>query len=434
MNIRHLYNLFLTSSGVITDSRKVVKNSMFFALKGDNFDGNTFAKDALESGALCAVVDDKNLPENPKFFKVDDVLASLQKLAKLHRNELGIPVVGLTGTNGKTTTKELITAVLGTKYKVCSTGGNFNNHIGVPLTLLSMDKSVQIAVIEMGASSKGEIELLSNIACPDVGLVTNVGKAHLLGFGSFEGVMKTKGELYDYLFINNGLAFYNADNPFLTGMIALREGLRTKKYGAELEGYKIEKSSSDNPFLRLRCPGGRVIKSNLIGNYNADNIIASLTVGSYYQIEPEKAAKAIEAFIPSNNRSQLMKGKYNTLIIDAYNANPSSMKVSLDNFRSISAKTKALIIGDMLELGEESKNEHKVILNLIQEMNPDKLYFVGKEFRNAAAESNFFETRALFFETSNLLKDYLLENPIKEFTVLIKGSRGTRLENTIEAL
>lgn len=434
MDLRKLYNLFLSSSGVVTDSRKIVKNSIFFALKGDNFDGNTFAADSITAGALCAVVDDRNLPDNPKFIKTENVLTALQQLAAMHRKELGIPVVGLTGTNGKTTTKELITTVLATKYRVCSTSGNFNNHIGVPLTLLSLDNTVQIAVIEMGASSKGEIEILSNIACPNVGLITNVGKAHLLGFGSFEGVMKTKGELYDYLTIHNGLAFYNADNPYLTDMIALRDSLRTKKYGLEHDGYKIEKSTAKNPFLKLKCPGGRVIKTNLIGGYNADNIIAALTVGAYFEVDPGKAADAIEAYIPSNNRSQLMKGKHNTLIIDAYNANPSSMRVSLENFRNLQAKTKALIIGDMLELGTESTKEHKAILELISDINPQKIFLVGKEFRNAAENNKYFQDKALFFENSLLLRDYLKENPIKNFSILIKGSRGTKLENTIESL
>lgn len=434
MEIVELYKKYLSSSGVITDSRKVTNNTIFFALKGDNFDGNKFATEVIDKGACCSVVDDTNLPDNPKFIKVQNALNTLQELAAYHRQQLNIPIVGLTGTNGKTTTKELIYTVLSTKYKVCSTAGNLNNHIGVPLTLLSMDKSIEIAVIEMGASSKGEIEYLTNIVKPNVGLITNVGKAHLLGFGSLEGVMSTKGELYDYLYKNNGLVFYNSDNTILTGMISQRPGLQAKKYGLILDGYTIEETTEKNPFLNLKCPDGRTIKSNLIGNYNAENIIAAITVGRYFDINLTKAEKAIEAYMPSNNRSQLMRAKYNSLIIDAYNANPSSMKVSLENFHNISAKRKALIIGDMLELGEEAQKEHLSILNLIREINPEKIYFVGKEFKNAAEKIEYFNTKALFFDTSLALKEYLIDNSIKKFTILIKGSRGTRLEHTIEAL
>ncbi len=426
--------MFLTSSGVTTDSRNIIKDSLFFALKGDNFDGNSFAGDALNSGAKCSVVDDKNLPDNPNFIKVNDVLSTLQELATYHRKQLKIPVIGLTGTNGKTTTKELISAVLSTKYKVCSTKGNFNNHIGVPLTILGINSDIEIAVIEMGASSKGEIELLSNISRPEYGLITNVGKAHLLGFGSLDGVMKTKGELYDYLYIHNGLAFYNADNPLLTNMISLREGLKTQTYGLELEGYTIKSTSEKDPFLKLQCPGGKLIKTNLIGNYNADNVIAALTIASHFGVDFLKAVDAIENYKPSNNRSQLMKGKHNTLIIDAYNANPTSMKASLENFKNLNTNNKALIIGDMLELGNESQKEHSLILEFIKELNPDKMYFVGKEFEKAAASDKYFQSNALFFENSLKLKDYIIKEPIKKHTILIKGSRGTRLENVIETL
>ncbi len=434
MEIQQIYARFLESSGISTDSRKISKNSIFFALKGDTFDGNEFASDALKDGAAFAVVDNQKLPVDSRFIFVDDALKTLQELASFHRSRLTIPVIGLTGTNGKTTTKELISAVLAKKFRVCNTAGNFNNHIGVPLTLLGIKDDAEIAVIEMGASSPGEIALLTSIVKPDYGLITNVGKAHLLGFGSFEGVKKTKGELYDFLQKSGGTAFLNKDNEILCEMAKQREGLKTIDYGFKTEGYSAKPATSGNPFLTLKTPGKRVIKSHLIGNYNADNIIAALKIAYHFGISPEEAALAIESYIPSNNRSQLMKGVLNTLIVDAYNANPSSMKVSLENFANMNAAKKALIIGDMLELGEDSGKEHRLVLDYIERLNPEKIFFVGKEFGREAINNEYFRQKGKFFETSDELRDYLLEEPVKGYTILIKGSRGTRLERSIDAL
>jgi len=434
ITIEKLYTLFRQSNGVSTDSRNITPGSIFFALKGETFDGNTFVLQALESGAAYAVSDDKSLPDNSRIIKTDDSLKTLQQLAAHHRVMLGLPVFALTGSNGKTTTKELITTVLSTKYKVVSTTGNLNNHIGVPLTLLKINEETEMAVIEMGASAPGEIDLLCSICQPNSGLITNVGKAHLLGFGSFEGVKKTKGELYDYLNTNGGTALYNGMNSHLCEMISQRTGIKKIEYGLSAQNALVLKATSDNPFLRIELKDGRVINTNMIGDYNADNVMAALAVGAFAGTDPKLSVKAVEDYTPSNNRSQLAKGKFNTLIVDAYNANPTSMKAALDNFMQIECNKRALIIGDMLELGEYSSDEHKGILELIKHMNTESLFFVGTEFKNAAAGDSYFEERAKFFQTSDLLKEHLNNCTPKGCTFLIKGSRGTRLEKVIEAL
>lgn len=445
-DIQKLYELFLNSTGVSTDSREIKPGSIFFALKGENFNGNKFAADALKEGAIYAVVDepsdsvdpsdshDPSDSRDPRIIVTDNVLETIQKLAAHHRRVLGIPVVALTGTNGKTTTKELIAAVLSTKYKVCSTTGNLNNHIGVPLTILKMDSTTSMGVIEMGASGPGEIALLSSIAQPDTGLITNVGKAHLLGFGSFEGVKKTKGELYDYLEKSSGTALYNKDNEHLCGMIAQRANLHTIPYGITVQGAEILETSAANPFLRLKLPGGRIINTHLIGSYNTDNVLAALAVGEFLETDPELSIAAIENYTPSNNRSQLVKGKYNTLIVDAYNANPTSMRASLENFRSMDCESIGLIIGDMLELGADSQKEHKGILDFIKEIDPALLFFVGSEFALAAAGDNYFTSKAHFFKDSYELRTHLERETPRNTTLLVKGSRGTRLERVLEVL
>lgn len=432
--IENLYKLFLQSTGVSTDSRSIAPGSIFFGLKGDTFDGNQFALKALEEGAAYAVTEDRSLAGNSQIIITDDTLKTLQQLAAHHRRELGIPVFGLTGSNGKTTTKELITAVLSTKYRVVSTTGNLNNHIGVPLTILKIDKSAQMAVIEMGASGPGEIEMLCSICQPDTGLITNVGKAHLLGFGSFEGVKKTKGELYDYLANNGGTVLYNGMNSHLCEMVALRQVSNKIEYGLKAQGANILPVTAENPFLRIELSSGRVINTNLIGDYNADNVLAALAAGEHAGTDAELSAQAIEAYVPSNNRSQFVKANFNTLIVDAYNANPTSMKAALDNFLKIESSQKGLIIGDMLELGEYSADEHKGVLELIKKMNPGLMFFVGAEFRGAAQGDDYFSQRALFFENSAQLRDYLAENRPESVLFLIKGSRGTRLEKVLEVL
>lgn len=431
-NIDNLYNLFLKSSGICTDSRQVTPNCLFFALKGDNFDGNQFAKQALKEGALCAIVDNLDICENERYLYTKDVLQCLQDLARHHRKQFPIPVIALTGSNGKTTTKELITQVLSTKYKVLSTTGNLNNHIGVPLTLLKIDNNTEAAVIEMGASAPGEIELLTNIALPVAGLITNVGKAHLLGFGSFEGVKKTKGELYNYLEDNGGIVFYNSIDSNLTEMVAARKEMIALPYSNSESNIEIVKPTSQNPFLNIKLKNSRTIKTHLIGKYNTANILAALAVGDYFGIDSDNSIKAIESYIPSNNRSQLIVGKENRLIVDAYNANPTSMKAALENFLELSAPSKGVIIGDMLELGRDSTAEHSSILNIIEKMDLKYIFIVGKEFAQAAKGYKYFEEKAIFKENSEELKEYLLQNRLSGTTLLIKGSRGIKLEKILD--
>lgn len=433
--IKKLYEIYLESTGVTTDSRNVSPGSIFFALKGENFDGNRFVLQALQSGASFAVADDKSLPSDRRIIQTNNVLETLQCLAGHHRRVLGLPVFALTGSNGKTTTKELITAVLSTKFKVASTTGNLNNHIGVPLTILKMDKSTEMAVIEMGASGPGEIATLCSICQPDSGLITNVGKAHLLGFGSFEGVKKTKGELYDYLLKYGGTALYNGDNIHLSQMIAQREGINSIVYGLTSKDAVIMPATPENPFLRILLKRENItISTNLIGDYNADNVLAAIAVGEFAGVSLDKAVNAVENYSPSNNRSQLVKGRFNTLIVDAYNANPTSMRAALDNFSKTVSNKRAVVIGDMLELGEYSLNEHKAILKIIKEINPDKLFFVGKEFNLAAQGDEYYQRSDLFFKDSDMLREFLSENVQKGYTFLIKGSRGTKLEKVIDTL
>lgn len=434
MSIEQLYQIFRQSSGVCTDSRAIQPGSLFFALKGETFDGNLFAQKAVENGASYAVVDDYSLPSDEKLILVEDVLSTLQQLARHHRRELGLPVIGITGTNGKTTTKELINRVLMTEYRTSFTQGNLNNHIGVPLTLLKMDENTQIGVVEMGASAPGEIAALASICEPDYGIVTNVGKAHLLGFGSFEGVVRTKGELYDFLKNNDGTVVYNIDNQNLCSMIEEREPVKSIPYGLKYEEASLLPVTSDNPYMRIRLESGEVIETQLVGSYNADNVMAALAIGKLFFIDTRASYEAIRNYVPTNNRSQLVNGKYNKVIIDAYNANPTSMRAALSNFAVMEKRLSAMVLGDMLELGDESQNEHKGILEIISGMNANLLFFVGKEYRQAAFSFSDIVSKARFFDTSVELKDYLIANPLKNHTVLVKGSRGTCVEKVVEAL
>ncbi len=434
MTIQQIYKLFLKSNGVSTDSRSITSGCMFIALRGDNFNGNDFIKQALDSGASFAITDEDTFTGDERVIYVKDSLTTLQELARHHRRELNTPLFGLTGSNGKTTTKELITTVLSTKFNVISTSGNLNNHIGVPLTVLKIDKNTEIAIIEMGASAPGDIALLCSICMPDAGLITNVGKAHLLGFGSFEGVMKTKGELYDFLNNSGGTVLFNSSNEHLSRMVSQREGLRSVTYGMNERRAEVLRISSD-PHLHLSIDDGKiVIKTNLIGDYNADNILAALAVGEFYGTDPLVSARAIENYIPTNNRSQLVNTKYNTLVVDAYNANPTSMRAALDNFFKLNLSPMGLIIGDMLELGEFSGNEHTAILRYVEESSAASVYFVGKEFMSAAEQGGFKAKNTLFFESSIKLREYLEFNTPKGMTFLIKGSRGTRLERVLDVL
>ena len=428
-----------------TDTRTLKGGEMFFALKGENFDGNEYALKALEAGARYAVVNaDSQVAASgdPRLVVVEDTLKTLQELARWHRSMTfvdGKPltVVALTGTNGKTTTKELIRAVLSVRYNVTATEGNLNNSIGVPLTLLKIDSETQMAVVEMGASHPGDIKELVDIALPNYGLITNVGKAHLLGFGSFEGVMATKGELYDYLRRTSDKVFLNVDNPYLCKMASDRNLQSDPErpyslvisYGLEYQGFKVLPSDAEHPYLRISA-GDSVINTNLVGSYNADNVMAALAVGQQFGVSFEEAVKAVEAYVPSNNRSQMTRTDRNILIVDAYNANPTSMAAALDNLSSTVAEKKVVMLGDMLELGEDSLKLHSEVVERLSAMKLSMVCLVGGEF-SKVCEGN--ET-VHCFATSDELAKWLADNPVDGATVLIKGSRGTRMEKVIPAL
>lgn len=430
-SIEDIYQLYLKNPLITTDSRNVQKGSIFFALKGDNFDGNKFALEAIKQGCAAAVVDDPNI-KNERCFYVENVLKTLQGISNIHRIVLGVRVLAITGTNGKTTTKELINAVLSQKYKVYATKGNLNNHIGVPLTLLSLTKDIDIAVVEMGANHPGEIRLLASIAEPDYGIITNIGKAHLEGFGSFEGVKNTKGELYQNIALKNGCVFYNSENPILEELIN-KNNLEEQAipYGYEFESVTVS-SSNKSPFLCLDIKlineeSHIFIETSLVGDYNFENVLCAITVGRFMGISFELIKSAIESYTPSNSRSQLVKTKSNEVILDAYNANPSSMEVSVKNFASFSNPNKVIIIGEMLELGSYSVEEHKKIADLVKSLNFHLVIFIGRGFE---AESKGF----LFFKDSESCSKYLIDNPITNSLVLLKGSRGVKLEKVMEML
>jgi len=448
--IRKIYSAYLSCGGcVATDTRKISGGELFFALKGENFDGDLFVAKALEAGVSYAVASRECKVDDPRVFKVDSTLETLWELAAYHREHVNIPtigengvltggkrvtVIGLTGTNGKTTTKELINAVLSTTYNVCATEGNLNNNIGVPLTVLKLRGSDMaagtthdLALVEMGASHPGDIDELTAVAHPDCGLITNVGKAHLLGFGSFEGVKKTKGELYDYILAKGWKkVFINEDNPYLVAMASERQGLETVPYGLRYSGSEVLVCDDTHPFLRLKI-GERIVETNLVGSYNADNVLAALAVGDFFGVSFAKAVAAIEAYVPSNNRSMMKKTGRNTLIVDAYNANPYSMDVALDNFALVSAPRKIAMLGDMRELGAESAAEHTRIAAKALAIPGCEVLFVGPEFAAAAPE-------ARCFATSDQLAAYLGENPVEGATILIKGSNSLKMTNVIPEL
>ena len=447
MKIISIYDKFKECGRVTTDTRTLSAGDMFFALKGENFDGNEYALKALEDGASYAVVAEDSAAASsgdPRIIPVEDTLKTLQELARWHRSMTFVdgkplPVVALTGTNGKTTTKELIREVLSVKYNVTATKGNLNNNIGVPLTLLSIGSDTEIAVVEMGASHPGDIKELVDIALPNYGLVTNVGKAHLLGFGSFEGVMKTKGELYDYLRRTSDKVFLNVDNPYLCRMAAERNLQSDPErpyslvlpYGLDYSGAEVLPSSPESPLLRIRM-NGVVINTNLVGSYNADNVMAAIAVGAHFGVSFEDAVKAIEAYVPSNNRSQMVKTLANTLIVDAYNANPTSMEAALSNFASVQADKKIVLLGDMLELGDDSVEEHLKVIRRLSSSSYSLVCLVGKEFGAALEKED--EADVKWFATSSELAEWFKDNPVDEAVILIKGSRGTRMEKVLEVL
>ena len=440
ITVEELYALYKRCSGITTDSRQIKDGVMFFALKGEKFDGNDFALDALKAGARYAVVDRFLLEgtawRGRKCIVVENTLDMLQRLAAYHRKQIDIPVIGITGTNGKTTTKELVAAVLAKKYDIVATQSNFNNHIGVPLTIFRINEKTDMAVVEMGASAPGEIAQLTKIVQPTCGLITTVGKAHLQGFGSFEGVKKAKGELYDILRQKGGVVFYNADNPDLREMVAHRPGLCTRKYGVREQGVRILLATAEEPFLRLEMEHESktvTLSTHLVGDYNADNVMAALSIAEAFEVPFAKAVAAIEAYVPSNSRSQMVNTGRNTLIIDAYNANPSSMQAALGNFAGTEFQNKVLMLGDMLELGADSENEHIAILKKAMETSPC-IFLVGEEFGRAVDAVRPDPKQVLAFPDIEALKAYVLEHPLQDCTILIKGSNGKHMPQVVEAL
>ncbi|QIL42581.1 UDP-N-acetylmuramoyl-tripeptide--D-alanyl-D-alanine ligase [Pedobacter sp. HDW13] len=430
MTTEKLYDHYLKNPVISTDTRNITPGCIFFALKGDLFNANEFAHQAIEKGAAYAVIDEEKYAGNAKCLLVDDVLGALQDLACHHRQQLNIPVIGLTGSNGKTTSKELVNAVLAERYKTFATFGNLNNHIGVPLSILSIAADVQIAVIEMGANHQKEIELLCTIAKPTHGIITNVGMAHLDGFGGFEGVKKGKAELYAYLKANNGYTFINRNNPYLLEMSA-NAGLNKLIYYGTENGNTIKGAlKSSDPFIEVAWTNHEAessVKTNLTGSYNFENILAAICIGDFFDMNPEEINTGLANYQPKNNRSQLTKTEKNTVICDFYNANPSSMTAALNNIAVLSAAKKTAILGDMFELGPESPAQHQLIVSQAQESGLDQVIFIGKYFYAFKDEVN-----ALFFETPSEAADYLQQNPIQDHLLLLKGSRGMKLENLLQ--
>lgn len=430
-----LYEIYLQHPVICTDTRKITPNCIFFALKGENFDGNSFALQALEAGAAFAVVDRK-VGEDSRLLLVKDGLAALQDLARHHRQQLEIPVIGITGSNGKTTTKELLYAVLSQRYCTFATQGNLNNHIGVPLSVLSIGPEHKMAIIEMGANHQKEIELLCSISQPSHGLITNIGKAHLEGFGGIEGVKIGKGELYAYLSQSEGIAFVNHDSHDLMGMSRKHELNNVVFYGRGMDNYVSGELVANEPFLQVSWQLGRVeiddrqhvVNTRLTGAYNLDNILASIAVGSLFGLRAEEINAGISGYEPNNNRSQITHTDNNTLICDYYNANPSSMAAALDNLQQLQAAQKVIILGDMFELGEESPAEHTAIVKKALQIAAARCIFIGKDFLDQQ------EKGGEFYANTEKAYEALQQHPVKGATVLVKGSRGMKLEKLIELL
>jgi UDP-N-acetylmuramoyl-tripeptide--D-alanyl-D-alanine ligase len=427
MDINYIHSLFLKCNSVSIDTRKIQKNSFFVAIKGENFDANTFAKEALEKGASYVLIDNKDYFIDHRTVLVENSLLALQALAKFHRQHLKLPIIALTGSNGKTTTKELINVVLSKKYNIKATIGNLNNHIGVPLTLLSFDSETEIGIVEMGANHKKEIEFLCELAKPDFGYITNFGKAHLEGFGGVEGVIQGKSEMYNYLSKKNKIAFINLEDPI---QVSKAQALDYYSFGINKKNADVNISSiKANPFVEIGYLD-IVILTHLIGLYNANNVNAALTIGKYFEVEDLAIKEALESYIPENNRSQLLSKGTNQIILDAYNANPSSMAVAIENFLQLDNINKIIILGDMFELGEESSNEHKAIVSLLLNEKDIKCFFIGMDFfENQMNINNFY-----FYETFEEFSNYLKAVKIDNSSILIKGSRGMALERTLDFL
>jgi UDP-N-acetylmuramoyl-tripeptide--D-alanyl-D-alanine ligase len=427
MDINYIHSLFLKCKSVSIDTRKIGENSLFVAIKGDRFDANTFAKEALIKGASFVVIDDESFYIDQRTIMVEDSLIALQELAKFHRRFLKLPIIALTGSNGKTTTKELIHVVLSKKHNAKATVGNLNNHIGVPLTLLSFNSETEIGIVEMGANHKKEIEFLCELAEPDYGYITNFGKAHLEGFGGVAGVIEGKSELYHCLSNSNKLAFVNLEDAI---QVERTKDLRLYTFGKNNEKADLQiKSVKADPFVEVGY-SNVTISTHLIGLYNANNINAAITIGKFFGVDDLSIKEALESYIPENNRSQLVTKGTNQIILDAYNANPSSMNVAIENFLQLDKKNKIIILGDMFELGDESQEEHQIIVNRLCNEPKVKCYFVGKAFYDNKIDNPQFS----FYDSFDPFSDFLKETKIDNCTILIKGSRGMALERTLEYL
>jgi len=428
-----LYSYFLRHPLISTDTRNIQPKSLYFALKGEKFNGNVFAAEALEKGASYAIIDEVHDQTDDRFLVVPDVLTALQDLARHHRSQLQIPFIGITGTNGKTTTKELIHAVLSQQFNTYATKGNLNNHIGVPLTILSIQQQTEMAIIEMGANHIGEIAFLCGIAQPTHGLITNVGKAHLEGFGSFEGVKQAKGELYDYLAAHRGTLFLQYDNPLLRDMAARRSIDQVIFYGFSPGNYLAGELIAANPLLEVKWRvrgdfASHTVHTQLTGSYNTENVLAALCIGQFFGLSSGKINQGISGYQPTNNRSQLTKTVHNTVIRDYYNANASSMAAALENLRILEADKKVIILGDMFELGEDSHEEHGKIVAQACLIGAYRVLFVGKAFsehRQAGAE---------FYETTEEAGEALRKQPVQDALVLLKASRGMAFEQLVDLL
>ena len=431
MQIEELYKIYLQHPEISTDTRKVNSGSIFFALKGENFDGNAFAEQAINAGAAYAIIDNPDYKINERTLLVDDVLSTLQQLANQHRRQLSIPFIGITGSNGKTTTKELINSVLSVRYKTYATQGNLNNHIGVPLTILAIGSNIEIAIIEMGANHQQEIAALSRIAEPDMGLITNVGKAHLEGFGGVEGVKKGKGELYDFLKEKSGAVFLNQDNTNLKQMVDDRQLQNVFYYSTSTKSNLKGELVENNPFLVIDWIAEderHRVKTNLTGPYNLENVLAAIAIGKHFGLSSEEINTGLTSYIPGNNRSQITKTEANTLICDYYNANPSSMTAALDNFASLQADKKIIILGDMFELGDGSKAEHRAIAEKAMNLHAEQSIFIGKNFFEVQVEGG------TYYQTTQEALSVIGTDVINQCTILIKGSRGMKLESLVDKL
>lgn len=429
MNVSILYNLFLKSTGVSTDTRKIDPGNIFFALKGPNFNANEFAPTALEMGASVVVIDDPAyfIEEDERYFIAEDALRMLQQLANHHRHQLNIPIIGLTGSNGKTTSKELLNAVLKQKFKTVATIGNLNNHIGVPLTLLSIGKDAEIAIVEMGANKPGDIQELCEIAEPTHGFITNIGRAHLEGMGGPEGVLKTKTELYQHLRANKGTVFINSQDPILANMIKRFEN--PVLYPAKGDFCEVTFHGAD-PFVKFSVEGSdQVHLTSLIGAYNFGNIASAITVGKFFGVPMDKAVEGIVSYRPSNMRSQLIEKRSNLIILDAYNANPSSMEVAIRTFGEMTGKKhKMIILGDMFELGDHAEAEHRRLGEIVSEYPIDKVCFTGSLIVSALGKA----PKALYFPDPFSFRNWLEDSKLEDYLILIKGSRGMKLERLVD--